>query len=509
MADQGIEFEISVKDSTAPGAEAAKAALREVGDEAAKSTGKAAKGAKEAAEKFKSEFSPMTAVAAALTGNISALGQQLLGLVTRLKGVHMSMMQFAGYAAVVTLAAQAFSELTQWVGEASRQAERIRLDNAAAALDSAKAASAAFARNIDEARKNAEALTAALNGELDAMQRLAKAQNEFARAQELAFAKTDEERSAIERRYRSADAHNDREVSAARRAAEREALDGEIARLKEEVQAARDDQREYRRQARDAGRKEQSLYRRQTGWRTWWNGTDAADEEMARAAEWGRTRESAAAAEQDAIKRRLELERRLDEAVRRRGLLDVDEEAAQYGDAAEIQTEMNEAWAEADEAEKREIDEVKEAAVAAAEEVKEAQLAAQREVRDARMHDLQEATQAETDAQRRLAAARQAVDRAWGWYRNRDSLAAQLEEEKADAEAHRQYEKDFDRLKRQRPDWESAKNLSLDQEAVRRVALARREEDAAARAAVETAADARRAADSLEVIEAAFQEGGE
>lgn len=500
---QGVEYELSVKDSTRPGVESAKTTV----EQGAKDM---AKGAKEAAEAYKAEFSPMAAITAAITGNVNALSGQLLGLASRLKGVHMSMMQFSLYAALVMAVAKAVSELVDWFREASRQAEQLKLDNAKASLESAKDYSAMMARGIDEARKNAEALTAALNGELDAMQRLAKAQNEFARAQELALAKTDEERSAIERRYRSADAHNDREVSAARRAAEREALDGEIARLKEEVQAARDDQREYRRQARDAGRKEQSLYRGQTGWwRTWWNGTDAADEEMARAAEWGRTRESAAAAEQDAIKRRLELERRLDAAVRRRGLLDVDEEAAQYGDAAEIQTEMNEAWAEADEAEKREIDEVKEAAVAAAEEVKEAQLTTLKDVKDARMRDLRETTEAETAAQQRLAAARQAVDRAWGWYRDRDSLAAQLQEEKADAAAREQYERDFDRLKRQRPDWESAKNLSLDQEAVRRVALAKEEEAAAQLAAKETAENTRRAAEALEAIEAAFDEGGE
>ena len=55
-------------------------------------------------------------------------------------------------------------------------------------------------------------------------------------------------------------------------------------------------------------------------------------------------------------------------------------------------------------------------------------------------------------------------------------MAAQLEEEKANAEAERQYEKDFQRLKDRRPDWEKAKDLSVDQEAVKRVALARRED---------------------------------
>ncbi len=504
MADlkQGVEYEITAKDATRPGVDSAKATVEEGAKAAAKSAGSAA-------DEFKAGFSPMTAITAALTGNVQALGGQMLGLVSRLKGVHMSMMQFSLYAALVMAVAKAVSELVDWFREASRQAEQLKLDNAKASLESAKDFSAMMARGIDEARKNAEALTAALNGELDAMQKLAKAQNEYAKAQELALAKTDEERAAIEGRYRSADAHNGREVSAARRSAEREALDGEIARLKEEVQNAKDDQREYRRQARAAGRNEQSLYRRQTGWRTWWIGTDAAEEELSRAREWGSARESATAALHDAVKRQRELERRLSEAEHRRGLLDVDEEAAQYSDAAEMQTELNETWAEADEAEKMEIDEVRKAAVAAAEEVKEAQLTAQKEVKDTRMRDLREATEAEAAAQRRLAAARQAVDRAWGWYRDRDSLAAQLQEEKADAAAREQYKKDFDRLKRQRPDWESAKNLSLDQEAVKRVALARREEDAAARAAVETAADARRAADALEVIEAAFQEGGE
>ena len=125
------------------------------------------------------------------------------------------------------------------------------------------------------------------------------------------------------------------------------------------------------------------------------------------------------------------------------------------------------------------------------------------------MADLREATDAEAAAQQRLAAAKAQVDRAWGWYRNKDSLAAQLEEEKADAAAREQYEKDFDRLRRQRPDWEKAKNLSLDQEAVKRVALARREEDASKEAVAETAENTRRAADALENIEAAFNEGGE
>ena len=83
------------------------------------------------------------------------------------------------------------------------------------------------------------------------------------------------------------------------------------------------------------------------------------------------------------------------------------------------------------------------------------------------------------DANARLAQAQAKVSQAWGWYRNKDSLAAQLEEEKANAEAEKQFEKEFKSLKR-KTHWRTRDDLSLDQEAVRRVALAREERDDAA-----------------------------
>lgn len=115
----------------------------------------------------------------------------------------------------------------------------------------------------------------------------------------------------------------------------------------------------------------------------------------------------------------------------------------------------------------------------------------------------------EAGARSRLMDAQAEVQRAWGWYRNKDSLAAQIEEEKADAEAQRQYEKDFAKLRDRRRDWRTATNLSLDDEAVRRVALAKEEEAAAQAAVLETADNTRRAAEALEVIQTAFEEGGE
>jgi len=118
---------------------------------------------------------------------------------------------------------------------------------------------------------------------------------------------------------------------------------------------------------------------------------------------------------------------------------------------------------------------------------------------------LQSASTLERSANERLAAAKAVVNQAWGWYRDKDSLKAQLDEEKVNAEAEKQFEKDFARLSFRR-DWRTAKNLTVDQEAVRRVGLAREEEAAAKKAAEETAANTARAADALEEIKAAMTE---
>lgn len=112
---------------------------------------------------------------------------------------------------------------------------------------------------------------------------------------------------------------------------------------------------------------------------------------------------------------------------------------------------------------------------------------------------LAEERAAESAAKAQQSAAESKLQQAWGWYRNKDSLRAQLEEEKADVAAQRQFEKDFEKLKFRR-DWRTAKNLSLDDEATRRVALAREEKQAADEAVRETAENTRRAAEALEQV---------
>ena len=98
--------------------------------------------------------------------------------------------------------------------------------------------------------------------------------------------------------------------------------------------------------------------------------------------------------------------------------------------------------------------------------------------------DLRESEKSEAEAERRLTAARSQTARAWGWYRDKGAMQAEIDERKAQADAEKQWERDFERLKSKRRDWRSIEfgKLSADEEAVRQVALAKEEEQAAQKA---------------------------
>lgn len=113
--------------------------------------------------------------------------------------------------------------------------------------------------------------------------------------------------------------------------------------------------------------------------------------------------------------------------------------------------------------------------------------------------DLEAAQNEQALAENSLVEAQAKVQQAWGWYRDKDSLKAQIEEEKADAAAQKQFEREFEKLKFRR-DWRTADNLTLDQEAVRRVALAMEEEKAAIQYAKETAENTKELATVLEQL---------
>lgn len=97
--------------------------------------------------------------------------------------------------------------------------------------------------------------------------------------------------------------------------------------------------------------------------------------------------------------------------------------------------------------------------------------------------EAQASAQAESNARDRVSRANNAAQQAWGWYRDPESFKRQLAEEKANASAEKQYEKDFDRLNN-RSDWRTTKRVTDSEESVRRVALAREEQTRAQQALI-------------------------
>lgn len=123
--------------------------------------------------------------------------------------------------------------------------------------------------------------------------------------------------------------------------------------------------------------------------------------------------------------------------------------------------------------------------------------------------ELAERQREQSAAESRQSLAAGSLSTAWGWYRDQSRMQAVIDEQKAQAAAEVQWQKDFERLKMWRRDWRTADfgSLSASDEAVRQVAFAREEKAAADRAVIETAANTRDLADK--VSELLSMKGGE
>ena len=182
--------------------------------------------------------------------------------------------------------------------------------------------------------------------------------------------------------------------------------------------------------------------------------------------------------------------------VEKRVQLELDERKKAYDDYVDKVLQADE-----DEMKRRQ-----DAAKAAAEvELRERQkvekeLAAQR-LADLRA-ELAEGQKMQSEAQSRQSAAASGLRTAWGWYRNQSQMQAVIDEQKAQAAAEVQWQKDFERLKTWRRDWRTAEfgSLSASDEAVRQVAFAKEEKAAADRAVIETAENTRGLADKIDEL---------
>ena len=130
----------------------------------------------------------------------------------------------------------------------------------------------------------------------------------------------------------------------------------------------------------------------------------------------------------------------------------------------------------------------------------ERELATQR-INDLRK-ELSEREKAEGEARSRQSAVQGSLSQAWGWYRDQSRMQAVIDEQKAQAAAEVQWQKDFERLKTWRRDWRTAEfgSLSASDEAVRQVAFAKEEKAAADRAVIETAENTRDLAQKLDEL---------
>lgn len=162
--------------------------------------------------------------------------------------------------------------------------------------------------------------------------------------------------------------------------------------------------------------------------------------------------------------------------------MEIDEKTKAYDDfIQQQQDEEYQAFLEEQEREQAELDRQRAEKLAA-------DLEAERKLHSQRVKDVQqelaESSAAQSAAQADLAAAKAQVSKAWGWYRNKDSMQAVIDEKKAQEEAEKQFEKDFERLKNRRRDWRTVEmgKLSVEDEATRQVALAKEAEAAAQKA---------------------------
>ena len=476
---QGVEYEITANDKSGQVVDAAMARV----DQAAKKTGESI--GKAGAEGVKG-FSPMRAVTAALSGNFAAMGSELAKLIPSFqKSGTEGVAALGAVSGAVFALIKLFGALKDLVKVAfNLGAAPKELQEVSSKLADLKNRAENFGQAMAEARENAERQAKIYEQEIDAINKLTKAQNEFNRAQELALATSKEMRDEINRRYDSTNAQNDEDAAALIRQNKRQGLEDEGKRLQDELKEAEKLRDEYLETSRDMGRKGREAA---TGfWGDIWaktksifTGRTDGNEKANALFDAGNEASNNYFDQLDKIE---EIKKKIEENRHAQEIADIEDEAAEEESFARQQKEHTEEIRIKDE-------QIQQEAERSAEEIAANEKSAEEELQRQRLANIRQAKDAylasaseRSDAERRLAAAQSKVAEAWGWYRNKDSMAKQLEEEKANAEAEVQFEKDFDRLRRFKgSDWRNAKNLTVDEEAVRRVALAREEEREAAK----------------------------
>ena len=431
-------------------------------------------------------------------------------------------------------------------------------------LDDMKTSAENFYEKMDEARKQGKEMAQQYEEITKAINDATKAQNEFNRAQELAKAKTDEERADINARWDRKNKLGDEASNAAILKNRRKELQEERDRLNAELAQAKSDQEGYLLKGKKFNR---VANREKTGFvgsyvssvNDLFTGKVSGNEKALYAAN---AAGEAYNAYEEAVAKEEEIRKKIEENNHKLKVLHIEEETQKTKAATSKQQAENEAnirktkeeEKKAKEEQKRLKEDERELAKeiariereAAAEQKRlQKELAAEKkrlekELADQRKAEIREQREAvraameeERAAQRRLAEANRKVDEAWGFYKDRDSLAAHDAGVDADVAAGDRYAKDYHSIthgvnsgryahlkyladhkgdqavEEQLSEWRRKKTISVDGEATMRVALANREQTAAQDYAKQTAEATEAARDYLETISEAVTNGGE
>lgn len=520
MADikQGVNYEITADDK-------ASEKLREIESNAQK-TGAAAL----------QSFSPLRALTAALHGNFAAMGAELAKLIPSFRGLGAAGgAAFGAVGAAVLGVTKLLAAMKDLVKTAfnfgSADKDLVSVSNS---LSKMVESSEQFYAKMDEAREQSADLVKRYEEMAKATAELTKAQNEFNRAQELALAKTDDQRSAINAWYDAEGASIEEDSSADVNANRRRALEEERRRLDAELKRSQDDQAKALADAKRFGRIANDSKRgiwnsyfldEPRAVLSWFTGKKYGNE---KALAYSNLQSKSADIALEAAEKEEEIRKKIEENVHQLKMLDLKTEAETEKSYALQQTEYTE--------ELRREEAAKEKRIA---DEKRKEEDAEKDRHDERMADIAAerdaalaAAQRVASAEERLAAAQDAVARAWGWYRDPESLKRHDAEVDADMEARKRYRKDLhsvthgrraadlsymmeqqrlgrnDRIEERFAQLRKSAFFDPNQEATMRYALAEKRETAANNDLVRAADAATRAADSLASIEAAFN-GGE
>ena len=496
---------------------------------------------KDVARGLRTDFRGVHGIVSALNGNVFALGRSFTWLLGHIKKLNLSAAMLSGIGIAVYAVTEAVSKCVSWWREKKKKLEEIKALRFEETL-----------KRYSEVQKEVSQAVSDYNDKLDReIERKRKLieQNERLKAQEierlriaeLASAKSNNERDAINRDYDAQQAQNKAEAAIAKSRLEIDTgnsatadierlikpLEESYAAMKAPLEKLRAEQKRMV-DAQKAEIAKLKRYETAATYSTVWGSTtigktrdlteqekkDALDEWMVSDEDYKKVTERLEKLEEaykstendiKGFKKRVQRERdRVEDATREIENIDAEFEIDQWRDQEEAMHSYYEEMAR-----------LEEEAARQAERDAEAQARLEKQFHDERMRaaedEYRQSAKMQSEAEGRLAAAQSKVAEAWGFYRDKNKMQEAIDEYRAQQEAEKQWAKDFEKLRSKRRDWRDVEfgQLSAEEEAVRQVALAKEEERAAQVALDAINEQTARAADAVEEIHKILANGGE